>query len=343
MRLTVIIPHYRSQTLDACLSSLEQHTASDGIHVIVVDDGNEGEALQEARTKHPSAEVLHNTQRLGFTGSCNAGLAATSTPFALLLNDDTEVTEGWLPPLLAAMDADPTVAVCQPKLRSASRPTFFDYSGGAGGYIDSLGFTFCRGRLFDVVEEDEGQYDEQVPLFWVCGSAMLLRMEAVHQVGPLDLDYFMHFEEIDLCWRLRLAGWRALAVPKSTIYHHAAQSLPPDTFLKAYLNHRNNLVALLKNLPFPRLLWLVPVRAALDVLASISYVTGGRWRSTVAPLAGWLWILTHPVNLWRRRRQSQRLVQAGSQPTEGVFGGSALWHFYARRRRAASDLMPERP
>ncbi|MBT7595624.1 MAG: glycosyltransferase family 2 protein [Gemmatimonadetes bacterium] len=341
MRLTVIIPHYRSVTLDACLCSLEQHTEAGHVRVIVVDDGNGGEALQVALANHPQLEILHNSERLGFTGSCNAGLAATSTDFALLLNDDTEVTEGWLPPLLGAMDADEAVGVCQPKLRSASKPDLFDYSGAAGGYIDAPGFTFCRGRVFDVVEADEGQYDQPAPLFWACGSAMLLRMQAVHQVGALDLDYFMHFEEIDLCWRMRLAGWRALAVPDSTVYHHAAQSLPPDTFLKVYLNHRNNLVALLKNLPLSRLLWLLPVRAILDGLASVAYVSRGQWKSMLAPLTGWLWIVSHPFNILRRRRQSRRLAQGSSNRGEGIFPGSVLWHYYVRRQRRAHDLIQE--
>ena len=170
---------------------------------------------------------------------------------------------------------------------------------------------------------------------------MLLRMEAVHQVGFLDLDYFMHFEEIDLCWRLRLAGWRALAVPASTIYHHAAQSLPPNTFLKVYLNHRNNLVALLKNLPLSRLLWLLPVRIALDLVASVAYVAKGQWHSTLAPLAGLAWILTHPLNIWRRRRTSRRLAGPNADSREGIFAGSALWHYYVHHRRVASDLIPE--
>ncbi|MBT3343011.1 MAG: glycosyltransferase family 2 protein [Gemmatimonadetes bacterium] len=342
MRLTVIIPHFRSPTLDACLRSLEEHTDEDTpIHVIVVDDGDGADSLRSARAGHPQIQVLENAERLGFTGSCNAGLAATTTPYALLLNDDTEVTPGWLPPLLHAMDEDPSVAVCQPKLRSASRPEFFDYSGAAGGYIDSLGFTFCRGRVFDTVEKDEGQYDHPVPLFWACGSAMILRMEAVHQVGTLDLDYFMHFEEIDLCWRLRLAGWRVLAVPTSTVYHHAAQSLPPNTFLKVYLNHRNNLVALLKNLPLSRLMWLLPVRIGLDWVASVAYLAKRQWRSTLAPISAHAWILTHPLNIWRRRRTSRRLVADGPQSQEGIFTGSALWRYHMSRHRLSSDLIQE--
>jgi GT2 family glycosyltransferase len=339
-RTTVVIPHYRAETLSACLQSLRDHTGAGAIRILVVDDGGNGPALQAAQAAFPDVEVLHNDQRLGFTGSCNHGLAQATTEFVLLLNDDTHVTPGWLAPLLAACDADERIGACQPKLLSATRAGYFDYSGGAGGYIDSLGYTFCRGRLFDSVEQDDGQYEESRPLFWACGSAMFLRRQAVEQVGPLDLDYFMHFEEIDLCWRLRLAGWRILSVPSSTIYHHAAQSLPPDTFLKVYLNHRNNLIALLKNWPAGRLLTRLPLRLALEVVASAAYLAGRRWHAALAPWAGLGWIALHPLSLWRRRRASRRLATAaGDGGPEGVYRGSALWAYHVQRRRTATALM----
>lgn len=341
-RTTVVIPHYNADTLTACLASLREHTEPGSYRVLVVDDGDNGPALQSALATFPDTDVLRNDERLGFTGSCNHGLREAQTEFVLLLNDDTHVTPDWLPPLEAACDADPRIGACQSKLLSASREGMFDYSGGAGGYIDGLGYTFCRGRLFDAVEQDTGQYDEPIALFWACGSAMFLRRTAVDQVGPLDLDYFMHFEEIDLCWRLRLAGWRIQAVPTSVIYHHAAQSLPPDTYLKVYLNHRNNLIALLKNWPLSRLLTRLPLRLGLEVAASLGYVAAGRWRAALAPFAGLAWILTHPVNVWRRRRSSRRLATPeGDADVAGVYRGSALWSFHLRRLRTAGQLMSE--
>jgi GT2 family glycosyltransferase len=341
LRTTVVIPHFNADTLTPCLQSLADHTEAGSTRVVIVDDGDKGPSLQRACASFPDIEVLHNERRLGFTGSCNRGLEAATTEFVLLLNDDTRVTPGWLPPLLAACDADGSVGACQPKLLSATRDGMFDYSGAVGGYIDRLGYTFCRGRLFDTVEQDDGQYDTPTGLFWACGSAMFLRREAVEQVGPLDLDYFMHFEEIDLCWRLRLAGWRILSVPSATIYHFAAQSLPPDTFLKLYLNHRNNLVALLKNLPVANLAWLLPIRLMLELTASVAYLAGGRFVATLAPLAGLAWVFTHPRNIWRRRRASRSLARPGDIGTEGVFCGSVLWHYHVRRHRTATDLLEQ--
>lgn len=340
--VTVVIPHYRAETLDECLASLSAH-GDPSLRLLVVDDGGDGPALRRSRQRFPTVEVLRNERRLGFCGSCNRGLAATRSPFALLLNDDTRVTPGWLAPLMAAVAADPTVGACQPKLLSLSRPGYFDYSGGAGGHIDRLGYTFCRGRLFDEVERDEGQYDRPAGLFWACGSAMFLRLDAVRQVGLLDEAYFMHFEEIDLCWRLRLAGWRVVSAPASVVYHHAAQSLPPEAFAKVYLNHRNNMVALLKNLPARRLWWLLPLRLPLEVAAAVGYLLRGRLLCALAPLAGLAWIAAHPLSLWRRRRASRRLARGGGDGGgEGVYCGAALFQYYLRRRRTASSLLAEK-
>jgi len=339
--VTIVIPHYRAEVLTECLASL--FACPDWpIRVIVVDDGGNAPSLQSAVARFPRIEVLANPSRLGFSGSCNRGLEMVSTPYAVLLNDDTRVEPGWLRPLVAAAAADAQVAACQPKLLSATRPGYFDYGGGAGGYIDRLGYTFCRGRLFGHLEPDEGQYDRSVPLFWACGSALFLRMAALEQVGLLDLDFFMHFEEIDLCWRLRLAGYRILAVPSSVVHHHSGFSLPRGSFQKAYLNHRNNLVTLIKNLPAGRLAAVLPVRVALDLLAAAAYLARGDLRLAPAPLAALLWCALHPFSMARRRRSSRALCRPGVDArVDGLFPGSLLSHYYLRGHRRSLQLMPE--
>jgi GT2 family glycosyltransferase len=337
--VTIIIPHYRAEVLYECLVSLYAHS-DHPIQVLVIDDGGNAPSLQRAQAEFPQIEVLRNERNLGFTGSCNRGLEAAQTRYAVLLNDDTRVEPGWLAPLVAAAESDPAIAGCQPKLLSATEPEFFDYGGAAGGYIDALGYSFCRGRLFDTCERDEGQYDAEVPLFWACGSALFLRVEAAREVGFLDLDYFMHFEEIDLCWRLQLAGYRIRAVPQSVIYHHSGFSLPPASYRKTYLNHRNNLVMLCKNQTLGRLLWLLPLRLGLELLASLIYLLKGQWSSIPAPITTLLWCLTHPLNIYRRRRQSQAMRRV-PMAREGVYAGSVLYQHFARGVKRASALMPE--
>jgi len=343
--VTIIIPHYQAEVLCECLESL--FAGSDlPIRVVVVDDGQNAPSLQRATHAFPRIEVLRNERRLGFTGACNRGLEAATTRYVVLLNDDTRVAAGWLTPLVAAAERDPAIAACQPKLLSATEPDVFDYGGGAGGYIDRFGFTFCRGRIFDCRERDEGQYDRQVTLFWACGSALFLRLEAVRAVGFFDPDYFMHFEEIDMCWRLQLAGYRIWAVPESVVYHHSGFSLPPRSFLKTYLNHRNSLAMLCKNLDAGQLARLLPLRLGFELLASLTYLGSREWRNAAAPLAAALWLATHPLQLRRRRKQSQRLRQRGDVPAgrlagEGVYPGSVAYQHFVRRVCRARDLLPE--
>lgn len=339
--VAIVIPHYRASTLSACLAAL--YTRSEWpIEVMVVDDGPDGPAILEARQQFPQLQVLRNERNLGFTVSCNRGLSRARTRYAVLLNDDTIVEAGWLPPLVAAAEADPQLAACQPKLLSAADPGVFDYAGAAGGYIDGLGYTFCRGRLFDHRERDEGQYDRPVPLFWACGAAIFLRLDAVRQVGLLDEDYYMHFEEIDLCWRLRLAGYRILAVPASVIHHHSGWSLPPSSYRKAYLNYRNNLVLLCKNLELGRLCWVLPLRVGLDLASSLLFLAKGQFAQIGAPLAALGWLLTHPLQLWRRRHQAQARRQPGGVGRrDGIYAGSLVFQYYLRGVRSTRQLLPE--
>jgi len=343
--VTIVIPHYRAPVLADCLASIYAHTVPEP-PVIVVDDGQMAPSLQAALARFPQVQVLHNPRNLGFSASCNRGLEAARSAYAVLLNDDTRVTAGWLAPLVAAADADPRVAACQPKLLSATEPGTFDYGGAAGGYIDRFGFTFCRGRLFAHRERDAGQYDRPRAIFWACGSAMLVRLAAVRQVGCLDAAFFMHFEEIDLCWRLQLAGYTILAVPQSVVYHHSGYSLPSRSWRKAYLNHRNNLVLLLKNLDWLPLCRLLPARLGLEMAAGVAYLLKGEWSAALAPAASLGWLLAHPRSLRRRRARSRAArVPAGCASARwggpGVYSGSALWAYYARGRRRASDLLPE--
>ena len=336
--VTIVIPHYRAAVLLDCLQSLYEHSDWP-IRVLVIDDGGNAPSMQQAAARFPQIEILRNERNMGFTVSCNRGLEAARSRYAVLLNDDTRVAPGWLRPLVERADSNPQIAACQPKLLSATDDQYFDYGGGAGGYIDALGYTFCRGRLFDQRELDSGQYDREVPLFWACGSALFLRVDAARALDFLDLDFFMHFEEIDLCWRLQLAGYRIWAVPRSVVYHHSGFSLPPASFRKTYLNHRNNLVMHCKNQPLFRLLWLLALRLPLELLASIGYLTQRRWSSAPAPLVALLWCVSHPLNILRRRRHSQRLRQTTAR--DGMYSGSLLYQYHARGVRRAADLIDE--
>jgi hypothetical protein len=207
-----------------------------------------------------------------------------------------------------------------------------------------MGYPFCRGRLLFSQEQDRGQYDRQVPLSWACGSAMFIRMEALEKVGYLDLAYFMHMEEIDLCWRMRDAGYRIMAVPSSKVFHYSGWSLPPESFRRAYLKHRNNLAMLCINMDLGALWWVFPARIPLEAMASVGYLLKREWKHVAAPLAALAWILLHPFGLWSRRRRSRRTLAPPSlRIREGVFRGSILYQYYFKGVRAASQLISETP
>ena len=338
--VTIVVPHFRAEVLSECLESLFAHSELP-IRVIVVDDGPDAPSIQEARRRFPQIEILRNDRNLGFCASCNRGLRAADSDYAVLLNDDTRVTAGWLAPLIDQLESDHSVGACQPKLLAATREGYFDYGGGSGGYIDRLGYTFCRGRVMEHLERDEGQYEARVSLFWACGSALCMRLDAGKKIGLLDEEYVAHFEEIDFCWRLQLAGYRIVAIPESIVYHHSGFSLPASSYRKTYLNHRNNLVMLCKNLPAGRLLGVLPVRFALEFVAPFGYLITGKWRSLLAPVTALLWMFTHPFTLYLRRRQSQSLRRKNGPATAGVYDGSILYQYYVRRIRQSGRMMPE--
>ncbi len=336
--VNIIIPHYRAPVIIDCLESLYRFS-NWPIKVIVVDDGNNGPIIQKAVLNFPQIKVISNEQNLGFTGSCNRGLATVDSKYAVLLNDDTRVTKDWLRPLVECAEANSSVAACQPKLLSAIDSSHFDYGGGAGGYIDKLGYTFCRGRILNHREEDIGQYDFQRPLFWACGSALFVRIEAAREVNFLDTEFYMHFEEIDFCWRLQSKGYRIWSVPESVVYHHSAYSLPSASFRKTFLNHRNNLIMNFKNRNVIELYWLLPIRILLELLASIGYLINKQWSSAMAPIASLFWCMLNINAIYKRRKKTQR--EAKFKARDGIYSGSILYQYYLRGCRQVKNLMPE--
>ena len=284
-----------------------------------------------------TGDDFHKSPR-GMGAGCNRGLEVARGQYAMLLNSDVEVTDNWLASLVAVA-SDEGVAVCQPKVRSMQTRSRFDYGGAAGGMIDVLGFTFCRGRMFDVVEEDHGQYDRSEDIFWAMGGAMLIKMSCLEKTGLMDEDFYMHMEEIDLCWRFHLAGLRVLSVPGSVVYHHGAFSLKADSFRKTYLNHRNQLVLILKNWSFLNLSWAFPARVLLLSATLFLPLIKGNWKHPLAAIAGLLWVFTHPLNIWLRRSEARRsLAVSDAEVLRKMYRGSIVYQHYVRGVRTVAQL-----
>lgn len=339
-RTAVIIPHYNGwEILHRCLVSLES-SGDQGYSVYLVDNGSSDGSPQQARTVHPWINVISAGSNLGFAGGCNLGIRSTEEEFVVLLNNDTEVEPGWLAELVQAMDFDPRIAAAQPKIRWLKNKEMLDYAGGAGGLMDIYGYPFCRGRLFETLEPDQGQYDHSpADIFWASGSVAIFRRSALEESGLLDETFFMHMEEIDLCWRLHLLGYRVVAVPKALVCHLSGGSLPAGQYLKMYLNHRNSLLMLLKNYSLPTLSWIWPVRMALELAALAKAVASRNWTWARAIVSANCWIMEHQIKILNQRRRVQRLRRLSDlEIMKKMYRGSVAWQYFLRGRTRASQL-----
>lgn len=277
-KIAVVILNWNGcEMLRSFLPSVVRYSEADGAVVYVADNGSTDDSVEMLRREFPSVHLIILDRNQGFAEGYNLALQQVSAEYVVLLNSDVEVTGHWLAPLVSYMDAHPEVAACQPKIRSWRHKELFEYAGAAGGFIDRYGYPFCRGRIMGVVERDTGQYDTVIPVFWVTGAALFIRQKDYQDAGGLDGRFFAHMEEIDLCWRLRARGRMLVCVPLSTVYHVGGATLKKENPRKTFLNFRNNLVMLYKNLPQEELASVMRVRAALDYVAALNFLLKGEF------------------------------------------------------------------
>ena len=242
--------------------------SADRADIWVADNFSTDGSMEWVVNNHPEVRTIQRDKNYGFAGGYNRALEQVDYEYYMLLNSDVEVTEGWMERLIDFMDANPEVAACQPKLRAEHSRDMFEYAGASGGYIDRYGYPFCRGRVFDTVEKDQGQYDDPCEVMWATGAALMIRREDYWRVGGLDARFFAHCEEIDLCWRLCNLGRKIYCVPQSVVYHVGGGTLPKGNPMKTFLNFRNNLTMLYKNLPEAELVHVMRIRRVLDYVAA---------------------------------------------------------------------------
>lgn len=307
---------------------------SQGARIIVADNASSDASVQILKDQFPSVEILENESNGGFAKGYNDALKRVSAKYYLLLNSDIEVTPNWLEPLLKCM-GDRTVSGCQPKVRAFQHKDLFEHAGASGGFIDKNYFPFCRGRIFNEVEPDQGQYDEPMEVFWATGAALLIRSEVYHQHQGFDEDFFAHMEEIDLCWRIKRHGGRFLVVPESVVYHVGGGTLSYTSPKKVYLNFRNNLMMLIKNhkgLLFPKLLW----RMLLDGMAAMKFLFGGEFKNFGAVFRAHIYQYMHLRTLLKKRSALKKSTTEFNG--KGVYDGNIIWAFYGKGIRRFSDL-----
>ena len=272
-KVAVIILNWNGEKLlREYLPSVIETTDASIADVIVADNGSTDASVELLRKEFPQVKLLEFSENYGFAEGYNRAIKETNYPYTVLLNSDVATTDGWINVLYDYMEANPNVGACQPKIRAYTNKTHFEYAGAAGGFIDRNGYPYCRGRIFDTVEEDKGQYDEVVPIFWATGAALMVRSQLYIDAGGLDKDFFAHMEEIDLCWRILLSGSEIMVVPQSVVYHLGGGSLPASNPRKTYLNFRNNLLMLHKNLPDETRGKTLFIRRLLDTVAWAKYM-----------------------------------------------------------------------
>ncbi len=283
IKTAVVILNWNCEAmLRQFLPSVVSCSCEEGTVVYVADNASTDDSCAVVEKEFPSVQLIRLDRNYGFAEGYNRALQQVEAEYVVLLNSDVEVTEGWLRDMVAYMDVHPDTVACQPKILSYRHRNMFEYAGASGGFMDRYGYPFCRGRVMDTVEEDQGQYEEIIPVFWATGAALLIRLEVYRKIGGLDDRFFAHMQEIDLCWRLRSRGFQLVCVPSSKVYHVGGATLKKENPRKTFLNFRNNLLMLYKNLPEEELAPVMRVRTILDYCAAFVWLLKGDWANVKA-------------------------------------------------------------
>jgi GT2 family glycosyltransferase len=303
--------------------------------VIVADNASTDDSVTFLKQYYPQIEILQNSNNEGFAKGYNTALKQVKSDYYVLLNSDVEVTENWIAPIIDLMERDTTIAACQPKLLDWNNKNKFEYAGACGGWIDRFGYPFARGRVFDICEQDEGQYNTALPCFWASGAALFVKASAYHELGGLDEYFFAHQEEIDLCWRLQLAGYKIYVQPASIVYHVGGGTLPKGNSKKTFLNFRNNLIMLAKNLSLANALWKIPVRLMLDALAA--------WKELLTGDSGYYRaVLKAHVHFFRwmlfEKKQSIFPVKKAGK-LKGWYNRSIVWQYFIKNKKTFLEIV----
>ena len=287
-KIAVVILNWNGRKfLEKFLPALVEHNTAQA-ELIIADNASSDDSIEFLRNNYPQIRIIQNGHNGGFSRGYNEALALVEAEYFVLLNSDIEVTPNWIEPIISMMDNDPMIAACQPKLLSWFERDTFEYAGGAGGFIDHYGYPFCRGRIFQSLEKDEGQYNDTTEIFWATGACMFVRADLYRQYGGLDNDFFAHMEEIDFCWRMKNAGFKIMYCPDSKVFHVGGGTLPKISSRKTYLNFRNNLILLYKNLPAGEIPKVFLVRLILDTIASIKFLSEGFFKDFLAVTKAYL-------------------------------------------------------
>ena len=330
----VILNWNGRQHLEQFLPSVVEHTPASA-QIIVADNGSTDDSVAFLREHYSSIDIISLPKNYGFAEGYNRALEQVDSDYFVLLNSDVEVTAGWLEPLVATLTNDSSVAAVAPKLRSYGYRDQFEYAGASGGFIDFLGYPFCRGRILSTVEQDRGQYDSPREVFWASGAAFCCRADLFRILGGFDADFFAHMEEIDLCWRMQLAGYRIVVEPRSVVYHLGGGTLPNESPQKLYLNYRNNLAMLFKCTPTSQRLVVAVARPVCDMLSVLLYAVQGKWPLAKATLRAYRDFIDAHRDLNKKRKATRSARKAESKM---IYRGSIVLRYALGKKRFENML-----
>ncbi|MCB0632385.1 MAG: bifunctional riboflavin kinase/FAD synthetase [Saprospiraceae bacterium] len=341
--VAVVILNYNGrQYLEQFLAGVQQ-SEYEALRIFVADNGSTDNSLDWLHENAGDVQVIDLKKNYGYAEGYNRALRQIDADYYVLLNSDLEVGPNWISPVIRLLEQDQDTAACQPKILSYRDKERFEYAGAAGGWLDKLGYPFCRGRIFAYTEKDEGQYNDTSEIFWASGAALFIRSDLFHRIGGFDADYFAHAEEIDLCWRLKRAGYKIQVVPESVVYHLGGGTLDYLSPNKAYLNFRNTLFTILKNEPAAKLWWLIPARLLLDGVAGGLFLFQGKFDHIRAIIrAHWNFFPRFGQLLQKRRHYAALIAQARNANTpndQGHYNGSIIWQYYALGKKRFRDLL----
>jgi GT2 family glycosyltransferase len=326
-KVAIVILNWNGQQfLEKFLPQVVLHS-SEVADVIIADNASADSSLQWLAAHYPKVSIIQNNKNYGFAQGYNEALKKVPHEYYILLNSDIEVTANWIQPLLEMMESDRLIAACQPVIRSWHHPDNFEYAGAAGGFIDHFGYPFCRGRIFQEIEQDQGQYNQPAEIFWATGACMMVRASLYHRFGGFDDDFFAHMEEIDFCWRMKNAGYKIMFCPGSRVFHVGGGTLPKKSSLKTYLNFRNNLTLIFKNIPSEKIFYTFLTRWVFDWVAALKFLLqGGLGDFWAVMRAHWFFIF----NLGKQIRKRRKIFQSD---VSGIYRRNiVIQHFIAGKK-----------
>jgi GT2 family glycosyltransferase len=336
-RVAIVILNWNgAELLSQFLPSVIKFSQNELTTIVVADNGSTDHSLPMLRNDFQEVKILELKQNFGFARGYNEAIKQIDADYFVILNSDVEVTSGWLESPIHLMEEAPKIAAVQPKILSFRQKSHFEYAGAAGGFIDHFGYPLCRGRIFNEVEADLGQYNDQTDIYWATGACMFVRASMFHEVGGFDADFWAHQEEIDLCWRLRNWGYRIVYTPESTVFHLGGGTLSYDNPTKLFLNFRNNLWLLYKNLPGNQLIYILGVRMILDALAGFKLLAEFNFNGIRSVLKAHYQFYKSLPELRRKRRQAP-MNGPFSLPVKN-FQRSIVFQFYIRKRKKFSEI-----